>query len=425
MKENNTEIKLDAEWFKNQQSVRLLSEKIVEEITPVISHLEEANALVQFLRILDANIPTKKKIVTDEDGNQQVKNVKAYTFTDGLIKDFKKLLKPHYDREHFLYRAKQHFAQFDYPDEEKFDKLNYYLWHNIFLTVNTTSVIREFKHWMINTKKAISLDPNNTTKYETIFGLWEPNGKTGKSFLLEALCKAITIDEKLITIDSRIFKFNSHYLKNAIGVIYKDEIGDLVKHKDELKELITTKIVTVEGKNKDPYFVQKTFSMLVSGNKELAPYLFEDEGDAQRRNATIEARGRIISCEQRDLINYFKLMLKYCPLDEDTNEYVKNTSTTNEHSLYYWEMVKAIQDLKLQHTKNGQSKQYITTRIKANIAIRKYYLPENDTNFSTLLGKILNTPGFFKTYKHKTCCNKQFIPTNEFLKLKLKEDDYI
>ena len=430
MHKEQTEInvKFDVEWFKNQKSVRLLSDKIVEKIAPAISHLEEAEALVQFLRILYANIPTKKKIVTDEDGNQQIRNVQAYDFIDGQIKDFKKLFEKYYNQEHFTYRAKQHFAQFDYADEEKFDKLNYYLWNNIFLTADTPAAIREFKHWMINTKKTISLDPNNKTKYETIFGLYEPIGGTGKSFLLEALCKAITVDEKLIIFDSDIFGFNSHYLKDSIGVLYKDEIGSLTKCKDPLKELITAHSVLVNEKQKPSYRIQKTFSLLISGNKNLGPYLFEDEGDGQRRNATIEARGRLVDCKDQDqkhLINYFKLMLKYCPLDEDIRAYVKSTSTTNEHSYYYWQMVKAIQDLKLEHTKNGQSKQYISSRIKTNIAINNYHLPENDTNFSTLLGKILNTPGFFKIYKPKTCNNKQFIPTAKFLKLKLDENDLI
>lgn len=424
MNKEQTEInvKLDACWFKDQRSVRLLSEKIVEKIAPVISHLEEAAALVEFLRILDANIPTKIKVVTDEDGNQQIRNVQAYTLNDGLLKDFKKTLKIHYDREHFLYRAKRHFAQFDYADEEKFDKLNYYLWNNIFLTADTQSAIREFKHWLINTKKAISLDPNNTTKYETIFGLWEPNGKTGKSYLLEAICKAITIDEKLITTNSNIFHFNSYLLENAIGVIYKDEIGDFVNHKDELKELITSKTVTLEGKGKDPYFIQKTFSLLVSGNKPLGPYLFDDEGDGQRRNATIKARGRIISCKQRDLIEYFKLMLKYCPLDEDTNEYVKNTSTTNEHDIYYWEMVKAIQDIEIQDYKNGKPRHEIRKIINANIEIRNYYLPTHNGEFDQILDKILETPDFFKVLFRKGCRNKHYKPTAEFIKLKLSDE---
>ena len=427
MNKEQTEInvKFDARWFKDQQSVMLLSNKIVEKITPVISHLEEADAIVEFIRIINANIPTKTKVVTDEDGNQQIRNVQAYNFDKSIIRDFRKILKTHYDREHFLYRAKQHFAQFDYADEEKFDKLNYYLWNNIFLTVDTTAAIREFKHWLINTKKAISLDPNNTTKYETIFGLYESNGKTGKSYLLEALCKAITIDEKLITTNSNIFKFNSYLLENAIGVIYKDEIGDFVSHKDKLKELITSKTVTIEGKGKDPYFIPKTFSLLVSGNKELGPYLFDDEGDGQRRNATIEARGRIVECEkQRDLINYFKLMLKYCPLDEDTNEYVKNTSTTNEHNIYYWNMVKAIQDIKIQNYKNGKPRFEISNIIKENIAIRNYHLPENNTNFSTLLAKILETPDFFKVSFRKGCPSRHYKPTAEFIKLK-QSDEFI
>ena len=422
MEEKNTEIKFDAEWFKDSRDFSVYEDEIIKESMKYVANLNITKAKSKMLQIIDFNIPKKLKLCTDEDGNAKAVKVNKYNITDNKYAKFFEKFKTEHNREHFYYRAKQHFAQFDYADEEKFDKLNYYLWTNIFLTADTQSAIREFKHWLINTKKAISLDTNNTTKYETIFGLWEPNGKTGKSYLLEAICKAITIDEKLITTNSNIFKFNSYLLEDAIGVIYKDEIGDFVNHKDKLKELITSKTVTLEGKGKDPYFIQKTFSLLVSGNKPLGPYLFDDEGDGQRRNATIKARGRIISCKQRDLIEYFKLMLKYCPLDEDTNEYVKNTSTTNEHDIYYWEMVKAIQDIEIQDYKNGKPRHEISKIINANIDIRNYHLPKHNGEFDQILDKILETPGFFKVLFRKGCRSKHYKPTAEFIKLKLNDE---
>lgn len=422
MEEKNTEIKFDARWFNDSSDISIFSKEIIQESMKYVANLNITEAKYKMKQIIQFNIPKKLKLCTDDAGNTKAVQVNKYDPTQRTYEKLFDKFETEHNREHFLYRAKQHFAQFDYADEEKFDKLNYYLWTNIFLTVDTTAAIREFKHWLINTKKAISLDPNNTTKYETIFGLWEANGKTGKSYLLEALSKAITIDEKLITTNSNIFKFNSYLLENAIGVIYKDEIGDFVNHKDKLKELITSKTVTLEGKGKDPYFIQKTFSLLVSGNKPLGKYLFEDEGDGQRRNATIKARGRIISCAQRDLINYFKLMLKYCPLDEDTNEYIKNTSTTNEHDIYYWEMVKAIQDIEIQDYKNGKPRYEIRDIIKANIDIRKYYLPKHDTEFDAILDKILETPDFFKVLFRKGCRSKHFKPTAEFIKLKLNDE---
>lgn len=427
MEEKNIEIKFDARWFNNAKDISIYSNEIIQESMKYVANLNITEAKYKMEQIIDFNIPKKLKICTDEDGNAKTIQVNKY---DPTLKTYEKLFdkfETYHNREHFIYRAKQHFAQFDYADEEKFDKLNSYLWEHIFLTADTTSAIREFKHWLINTKKAISLDLNNTTKYETIFGLYQASGGKGKSYLLESLCKAITIDEKLITFDARIFKFNSYLLENAIGVLYKDEIGDLVNHKDKLKELITTKTVTIEEKNKEPYFVPKTFGLLVSGNKRLGSYLFEDEGDGQRRNATIQAIGRLVDCEeQRDLIDYFKLMLKYCPLDEDTNEYVKNTSTTKKRSDYYWNMVKAIQEYPLfaKDKPVFESRSKLKNHIKANITIKNYNLPEYDGEFDQILNQILEDVDLFMVKTYTTSSAKRFKPKDKFFKLKFDENDF-
>lgn len=420
-------IKFPINWFANTRNIQVFRKAIVQESVKAIAHLEENAAREAFLQILDANIPSKTKTVIDEAGNRQEQLVPAYTITSNLTDKLNDLFETYYAQEHFIYRAKQHFAQFNYDDEEKFDKLNYYLWNNIFLTANTKETVIEFKHWMINTKKAISRNPNNTTKNETIFGLYGANGGTGKSFLLQALSKALTIDEKLITIDADIFGFNSHYLKDSIGVLYKDELGNLIRCKEQLKEIITTQSVLVNEKFETPYRIPKMFSLLISGNKNPGSYLFEDEGDGQRRNAIMQARGRLISCEEIDLINYFKLMFKYCPTIENTREYVKSTSTTNKHNEHYWQMVKAIQHVPAfrKHEPSFMPKHQIRKHIKQNIDVENYYLPENDTYFNQLLDQILSKLEYFKVKEYANCSTKHYKPTAEFLKLKLDETTLI
>lgn len=421
--EKNNNKKLQ-QIFLNKKLITTNAEFITELLIDKVSHIDNnCDAWNTFVSLIDSYIPTKTIEEKSEENPDKInkRTQPLYELTSRQYEKFKEYFDTMYEQSKFNFLLKNHYKQFDYKDTEKFDKLNSYLWNNLFLTTDTNSTIREFKHWMINLKKQMKQDSNLNPEYETIFGLYDTVGGSGKSFIMRALAKAVTVGNKLINFTSSLFSgFNSHYLKDCVGVLYKDEINDLSLYKDNIKEMITATQVEVREKYKPSYFIPKTFAMLITSNKTPGAYLFSDESNNQRRNAVATSLGRLKNCDEKDLIEYFKLMFKYCPVTEDINDYLSNTVTKNTYTKEYYDMVDAIKSLHYfanKKSKNGPTQ----AEIKKELIARGFFNAETKDDMYRqlhLLKQILENPQFFRTYKIGNCSTKRYISTDRFMSFK-------
>lgn len=240
---------------------------------------------------------------------------KSYKPSRKDIESFSKKFDKHYTEFHYLEKVNEFLSKFPdgTEDEQKFDKLNAYLWKAMF-KVTDLNVEETFKQWMVNEKRLLK---GLQVDYPILFGLWSPTGGNGKSFLLECLARALS-DNNLFVLNqwSDLESTSGSYLKDVFGVLYKDEIGTTKGIKDTIKSLITTSEITVQCKYKEPIKLPKRFQLVCSANKPIGTRVFEDESGYQRRDGTHECWGRLFDVESKDdLIKYFRKMFEYTPIE--------------------------------------------------------------------------------------------------------------
>ena len=241
------------------------------------------------------------------------KSDKPYRPTRKDIESFTKKFEKFYSEFHYLQYTLDFLEQFpkDGEDEDKFDKMNEYLW-TVMFKVCETNVAESFKQWMVNQKRMMLGMP---VHYPILFGLWSPIGGNGKSFLLECLARALSNGNLFVLNQwSDLESTSGSYLKDVFGVLYKDEIGTTRGIKDTIKSLITSTEVTIQCKYKEPIKLPKRFQLVCSANKPIGTRVFEDEAGYQRRDGTHECWGRLFDAETpEDLIGFFRKMFEYAP----------------------------------------------------------------------------------------------------------------
>lgn len=320
---------------------------------------------------------------------------------------FTKKFEKYYSEFHYLEKVNAFLKQFPdgTEDEEKFDKLNSYLWGAMF-KVTEPNVEDTFKQWMVNEKRLLKGLP---VHYPILFGLYSPTGGNGKSFLLECLARALS-DNNLFILNqwSDLESTSGSYLKDVFGVLFKDEIGKTTGIKDTIKSLITTTEITVQCKYKEPIKLPKRFQFVCSSNKKIGARVFEDESGYQRRDGTHECWGRLFDVEKKeDMIRYFRTMFMYAPIEFKMEGMTVRQFELDEESISILEKL-ANSDMMV-NTHSGNASKAVKIQSFSKICndilgITK----ENDPRTYYKLEALLEKSGYFERIKYGDVSTRYF-----------------
>lgn len=208
-------------------------------------------------------------------------------------------------------------------DKQMFDRMNDYLWRHIMAVVHPEDVKREFAHFCITAKRRLYyLGDRNHVHNQTIFGLWQEEGGSGKTTMLEAFSDAFSNGNKLqIGSMEKFFKFNGESAgKYGIGFCDETTAGNTTV-KNELKSAVDASSRRVEGKGKDAIFLPNLLGYVFSANHRISSHLFKDEARGQRRDACFQSIGGITQFEPNDMRRWFDTMFQVCPLEDDFKTY--------------------------------------------------------------------------------------------------------
>lgn len=276
--------------------------------------------------ILDAK--GKQCIQYEKDeatGKLKMVKVPAFELSLGAYTKMRDIINQTFEIQRVYWKAREFVeSHLSNIDELMFDKMNDYLWRNIMAVKYPDDVKREFKHLCINIKRKLYyLGDRDEVHNQTIFGLYEDKGGTGKTTLLKAFAKSFSNGNPFeMSSIQEFFKFNGD-TKSNYGVMFLDEEakGTAMDIKNKLKQFVDSDNRRVELKGVDAFTVRNLLTMVVAANHKIAPSLFEDEARGQRRDACFECIGLLQQYEEKDMRKWFDKMFDVCPFDDDYRTY--------------------------------------------------------------------------------------------------------
>ena len=215
-------------------------------------------------------------------------------------------------------------------NEAKVDELMD-LFFRVYKFVNEKKARPALKHFLRNVKRLSNGEPQVN---QILFAMYSLEKGNAKSEVAHQLCRACSLG-KLNRLNSwsklNPGVPNESVFANTVGPICKDEIGPTAGLKDIIKEFITTETIEIHEKYKQSYTIDNLYPIVLTANRDPSPFVFEDEGSEERRNASFEVIGRQYDVEDyRTGYEYlFSWVLRFMStdvVDEEDCSFVDSSS---------------------------------------------------------------------------------------------------
>lgn len=283
-----------------------------------------------------AIVPGRTKIVQDMNGNDievpdaRSKPKKAFELTESQCENILKyagIIKATRPTPQMKYIINNK----DKIDKDKFIKMMNFLFDNMYKCYSNEDRLKAkafLSHAMVNTKRLLC---GLSDEYQQMFGLWSTSKGTGKDVLMKSLIRGLTGDDVTsYKMQDLIRNFNLT-LARTKGMFYIEELSNVESSKkNEIKSMITQKMIPIEQKGKEVQEIPRKFTICVTANEDPSR-VFNDENKERRAGfARIIGTNYFYKTSEETnkeylLAPYFAWMWLYCPI-----EYWYNPADTKE-----------------------------------------------------------------------------------------------